>query len=51
MISAYGDNENYRKAISSGAKEFFTKPIDFESRKKKWMSSSIKIKVKFSGVT
>jgi CheY-like chemotaxis protein len=31
MISAYGDDENYQKAIRSGAKEFFTKPIDFES--------------------
>lgn len=31
MISAYGDNENYEKAINSGAKEFFTKPIDFSS--------------------
>jgi len=31
MISAYGDDENYQRAISSGAKEFFTKPIDFES--------------------
>lgn len=34
MISAYGDNENYNKAIKSGAKEFFTKPIDFESLRK-----------------
>lgn len=34
MISAYGDAENYNKAISSGAKEFFTKPIDFDSLKK-----------------
>jgi len=34
MISAYGDNENYNKAITSGAKEFFTKPIDFISLKK-----------------
>lgn len=33
MISAYGDDENYKKAIQSGAKEFFTKPIDFESLK------------------
>ncbi|WP_234567544.1 response regulator [Rhodohalobacter sp. 614A] len=33
MISAYGDNENYKKAINSGAKEFFTKPIDFGSLK------------------
>lgn len=33
MISAYGDPENYEKAIRSGAKEFFTKPIDFVSLK------------------
>lgn len=33
MISAYGDQENYNKAIESGAKAFFTKPIDFESLK------------------
>lgn len=34
MISAYGDKENYNKAMSCGAKEFFTKPIDFESLRK-----------------
>lgn len=34
MISAYGDSENYNKAIKSGAKEFYTKPIDFDSLKK-----------------
>ncbi len=34
MISAYGDQQNYEKAIKSGAKEFFTKPIDFDSLKK-----------------
>jgi len=34
MISAYGDQQNYEKAINSGAKEFFTKPIDFDSLKK-----------------
>jgi len=33
MISAYGDTENYEKAIASGAKEFFTKPIDFKALK------------------
>lgn len=33
MISAYGDDENYQKAINSGAKAFFTKPIDFNSLK------------------
>jgi YesN/AraC family two-component response regulator len=31
MISAYGDNENYDRAINSGAKGFFVKPIDFDS--------------------
>jgi CheY-like chemotaxis protein len=33
MISAYGDDDNYQRAIESGAKEFFTKPIDFSSLK------------------
>ena len=33
MISAYGDQENYDRAMRSGAKEFFTKPIDFSSLK------------------
>jgi two-component system, response regulator, stage 0 sporulation protein F len=33
MISAYGDSENYERAIKSGAKEFFTKPINFDSLK------------------
>lgn len=34
MVSAYEDSENYNKAINSGAKGFFTKPVDFESIKK-----------------
>lgn len=29
MISAYGDGDNHKRAMASGAKEFFTKPIDF----------------------
>jgi len=33
MISAYGDSENYDRAIASGAREFFTKPINFNSLK------------------
>lgn len=33
MISAYGDSENYARAMDSGAKGFFVKPIDFESLK------------------
>jgi YesN/AraC family two-component response regulator len=31
MISAYGDAENHDRAMNSGAKGFFTKPIDFDS--------------------
>lgn len=38
MISAYGDAENQKKAIESGAKEFFTKPIDFGSLKREIQS-------------
>jgi len=34
MISAYGDSENVERAINSGAKGFFSKPIDFNSLKK-----------------
>ena len=34
MISAYGDSENVRRAVNSGAKGFFAKPIDFNSLKK-----------------
>jgi two-component system, response regulator, stage 0 sporulation protein F len=33
IISAYGDRDNYELAMNSGAKEFFTKPIDFDSLK------------------
>ncbi|OYX16767.1 MAG: hypothetical protein B7Z16_10940 [Algoriphagus sp. 32-45-6] len=33
MISAYGDRDNYNKAIQSGAKSFFTKPVNFDSLK------------------
>jgi CheY-like chemotaxis protein len=33
MISAYGDQENYDKAMESGARAFFTKPIDFDMLK------------------
>ena len=33
MISAYGDQENYNRAMESGARGFFTKPIDFVTLK------------------
>lgn len=40
MISAYGDDDNMRNAMSTGAKEFFTKPIDFEKLKEEIRSYS-----------
>jgi CheY-like chemotaxis protein len=35
MVSAYGDTENYSKAIRMGADDFVTKPIDFNLLKQK----------------
>jgi two-component system response regulator (stage 0 sporulation protein F) len=34
MITAYGDEHNYRVAMSNGAEFYFTKPIDFSRIKK-----------------
>ena len=34
MITAYGDELNFRTAMSSGAEHYFTKPIDFDQIKK-----------------
>ncbi len=39
MISAYGDEGNYRNAISLGADGFFSKPLDFPLLKEKLKSS------------
>jgi CheY-like chemotaxis protein len=35
MITAYGDEENYRMAMRLGADDFLTKPLDFKSLKEK----------------
>ncbi len=35
MITAYGDEENYNNAMSLGADDFLTKPIDFSLLKEK----------------
>ena len=37
MITAYGDNENYNRAMQLGADDFLTKPVDFDSLKEKLM--------------
>jgi CheY-like chemotaxis protein len=35
MITAYGDEHNYRKAMEYGAEDYITKPIDFDELKDK----------------
>jgi CheY-like chemotaxis protein len=35
MITAYGDQGNFNKAIESGANAFLTKPVDFTQLKEK----------------
>jgi CheY-like chemotaxis protein len=35
MITAYGDSENYETAVSLGADDFLTKPLDFTLLKEK----------------
>lgn len=35
MITAYGDDENYRQAMENGANDFLTKPLDFNVLKEK----------------
>ena len=39
MITAYGDTTNYEKAMSYGADEFLTKPIDFNILREKIMGT------------
>ena len=35
MITAYGDEENYKQAMDKGANDFLTKPLDFNLLKEK----------------
>jgi CheY-like chemotaxis protein len=35
MVTAYGDEENYKQAMSLGADDFLTKPLDFNLLKEK----------------
>ncbi len=34
MITAYGDETNYKTAMQFGAEDYFTKPLDFDKLKK-----------------
>ena len=35
MITAYGDDDNYKTAMELGADDFITKPVDFSTLKEK----------------
>lgn len=35
MITAYGDSDNYKRAMELGADDFLTKPVDFSVLKEK----------------
>ncbi len=35
MITAYGDSENYNRAMELGADDFISKPVDFNALKEK----------------
>lgn len=39
MITAYGDTENYNRAMRLGADDFLTKPVDFTALKDKLKTS------------
>ena len=41
MITAYGDEDNYRMAMKLGANDFLTKPLDFNLLKDKLKSMSL----------
>lgn len=40
MITAYGDQENYEQALSLGAKDLLTKPVDFPALKERLLKLS-----------
>jgi CheY-like chemotaxis protein len=35
MITAYGDTDNYKRAMELGADDFITKPVDFNALREK----------------
>jgi two-component system chemotaxis response regulator CheY len=41
MITAYGDAENYKRAMDLGADDFLTKPVDFVLLKEKIKSLAL----------
>ncbi|MBD0332481.1 MAG: response regulator [Chitinophagaceae bacterium] len=41
MITAYGDEENYKQAMRFGADDFLTKPLDFNLLKEKLKTTKV----------
>ena len=41
MITAYGDEDNYKMAMKLGANDFLTKPLDFSLLKEKLKAVSV----------
>ncbi len=41
MITAYGDDHNFKTAMAYGAAEYFTKPIDFEKLQKEMFAVAV----------
>jgi two-component system chemotaxis response regulator CheY len=41
MITAYGDSDNYKRAMDLGADDFLTKPVDFNVLKEKIKSLEV----------
>lgn len=42
MVTAYGDDNNYKNAMEFGADDFVTKPVDFNILKEKILTLAIK---------
>ncbi|MHA6248203.1 response regulator [Pontibacter sp. CAU 1760] len=41
MVTAYGDAQNFEQAMSLGANDFVSKPVDFKGLKKKLMTLDV----------
>jgi YesN/AraC family two-component response regulator len=42
MVTAYGDDNNYKNAMEFGADDFVTKPVDFNVLKEKILTLAVK---------
>ncbi|HQW00744.1 MAG TPA: response regulator, partial [Bacteroidia bacterium] len=42
MVTAYGDDNNYKNAMDFGADDFVTKPVDFNILKEKILTLAVK---------